>query len=212
MKIRWHGHSCFEISNDITIVTDPHDGKSIGIKPPAVKADIVLISHEHSDHNCIQSIKGGNIKVVKAPGTKKIEDTIITGIKTYHDDSHGTKRGENIVFGFNIEGISFCHLGDLGHVITAEDVKKLMPIHILFIPVGGAFTADSVSAWEIIKALKPKIVIPMHYKVGGLLLPLQSPEEFLKNAKAMHINKVGNEIDFEKEDLPDNTEIWFFTL
>jgi len=212
MKIRWHGHACFEISNDNTVVTDPHDGKSIGIAPPVVKADIVLVSHDHFDHNCVRIVKGENIKVMNAPGSKKIGDVQVTGISSYHDEVKGMKRGKNIIFKFVLDDVIFCHLGDLGHAPDEEILEKIGKVDVLFVPVGETFTIDAKTAYDIVEKIMPKVAVPMHYRIGGLSLSIQGPESFLKKAKGININRVGNEIDFEKEDLPNETEIWFFSL
>lgn len=212
MKVRWHGHACFEISDSKTIVTDPHDGKSIGIAPPVVKADIVLVTHDHFDHNCVRVVRGEDIKVVKTLGSKKIGDVQITGIPSYHDEVKGAKRGKNIIFKFVLDNITFCHLGDLGHVLDDETLKKIGNVDVLFIPVGGVFTIDGKKAYSVVQKISPKIAVPMHYRVGGLSLSIHGPEAFLKKAKDIKINRVGNEMDFESEDLPDETEIWFFSL
>lgn len=212
MKIRWHGHACFEISDGKTIVTDPHDGKSIGIAPPVVKADIVMVSHDHFDHNCTRIVKGENIKVVNGSGSKKIGDVQVTGMPSYHDEVKGEKRGENIIFKFVLDDISFCHLGDLGHIPDDETLEKIGKVDVLFVPVGGTFTIDGGKAWSVVQKIRPKVAVPMHYRIGGLSLSIQPPELFLKKAKDININKVGNEIDFEKEDLSDDMEIWFFSL
>jgi L-ascorbate metabolism protein UlaG (beta-lactamase superfamily) len=212
MKIRWHGHACFEISDGKTIVTDPHDGKSIGIAQPVVKADIVMVSHDHFDHNCTRIVKGENIKVVNGFGSKKIGDVQVTGMPSYHDEVKGGKRGENIIFKFVLDDISFCHLGDLGHIPDDENIEKIGKVDVLFVPVGGTFTIDGVKAWSVVQKIRPKVAVPMHYRIGGLSLSIQGPESFLKKAKGININRVGNEIDFEKEDLSDDMEIWFFSL
>ncbi|MEW6070297.1 MAG: MBL fold metallo-hydrolase [Candidatus Thermoplasmatota archaeon] len=213
MRIRWYGHACFEISNELTIITDPHDGKSIGIKPPAVKGDIVLVSHDHYDHNCIRVVKGDKLEIVKEAGIKKIKNITINGIKTYHDEVEGAKRGANLIFAFTLHDISFCHLGDLGHVLNEEHVNALGAIDIIFIPVGGTFTITGKEAWEVIKMLKPRVIIPMHYKIAGLSLPIVTLDDFLgKCSKDINVNRVGNEIEFEKEDIPNKPEIWVFTL
>ena len=211
LQIRWHGHSCFEITNDITLVTDPHDGKSIGIPAPVVEGDIILVSHDHYDHNSVKSVEKGGSKVVKDERKRTVLNVDIKGIKTYHDENSGEIRGENIIFKFLIDGVSFCHLGDLGHKIEEDIVEKIGTVDILFIPVGGNFTIDSDDAWEIIKLIKPTIIIPMHYKIGGLSLPIDTIDKFLEKSN-FKILKVGNEIDFEKADIPKETEIWTFTL
>jgi L-ascorbate metabolism protein UlaG (beta-lactamase superfamily) len=211
IQIRWHGHSCFEIKNNITLVTDPHDGKSIGIPAPNVEGDIILVSHDHYDHNSIKSVEKDGSKIVNEENKRDIFNIPINGFKTYHDSHLGEKRGDNIIFKFTIDGISFCHLGDLGHIPDEEVIHKIGEVDVLFIPIGGNFTIDSKQAWEIVNLIKPKITIPMHYKIGGLSLPIEGIDSFLEIIKD-EIVKVGNEIEIEKEDLPKNHEIWTFTL
>jgi L-ascorbate metabolism protein UlaG (beta-lactamase superfamily) len=110
-----------------------------------------------------------------------------------------------------MDGMKFCHLGDLGHELDEATVQKIGPVDILFIPVGGNFTIDDKKAWNIIKKIKPKIIIPMHYKIGGLSISIAGLDPFLDQSK-YKVNYVGNEIDIEKEDLPSEPEIWTFTL
>jgi L-ascorbate metabolism protein UlaG (beta-lactamase superfamily) len=110
-----------------------------------------------------------------------------------------------------MDDIKFCHLGDLGHEIDEESVQKIGDVDILFIPIGGTFTVDADQAWNVVNMIKPKITIPMHYKIGGLSLPITGIEPFLAKNKFKTL-KVGNEIDIEKDDLPKDPEIWTFTL
>lgn len=211
LQIRWHGHACWEITNDITLVTDPHDGKSIGIPAPSVTGDIILVSHNHYDHNSVKSVEKDGAKVVLDGRKRNISNIEINGIDSYHDENQGAKRGTNIMYKFVIDGIKFCHLGDLGHDLDGETVDKIGEVDILFVPIGGTFTVDDKKAWDVINKIKPKIIIPMHYKIGGLSLPIAGIDPFLEQAKYKVIH-VGNEIDIEKEDLPSKPEIWTFTL
>jgi len=211
LQIRWHGHSCFEITNEVTLVTDPHDGKSIGIHAPSVTGDIVLVSHDHYDHNSVKSVEKDGSKIVTDTRKRNISNVEIKGFETFHDESHGEKRGNNIIYKFTMEDIAFCHMGDLGHDLDENTVQKIGDVDILFIPIGGTFTLDATQAWRLIKKVKPRIAVPMHYKIGGLSLPITEIEPFLEKSK-YEILKVGNEIDIEKEDLPDEPEVWTFTL
>ncbi|MDD4307959.1 MAG: MBL fold metallo-hydrolase [Thermoplasmata archaeon] len=214
MLIRWHGHSCFEIGSDeeITVVTDPHDGKSIGIKQPHVSADIVLMSHDHFDHNCERIVQGLDKKVVTKPGSHTIKAIPILGVSAFHDEEEGKKRGQIVIFRFEIGGLKFCHLGDLGQMLDDAQAEKIGPVDILFIPVGGTFTLDAIKAWKVIKKLKPRVIVPMHFRVGGLSLSIAPVDEFLAKAKADQVVKVGNEIEMAKEDLPEEQEVWVFSL
>jgi len=211
LEIRWHGHSCFEISNEHTLVTDPHDGKSIGIPTPMVTADLVLVSHNHFDHNSTRTVSTNNTTIITEKRKRKINDILVKGMQTFHDSCNGEKRGKNIVFNFTIENITFCHLGDLGHLLDEKQIQSLKSTDILFIPVGGTYTLNAEQAWDLIKKIEPKIVIPMHYKIEGLSLPLSPVDDFLSLA-TFEVFKVGNQIDIESEDLPTNPEIWIFTL
>lgn len=211
LQIRWHGHSCFGITNEITLVIDPHDGKSIGIHAPNVTGDIVLVSHDHYDHNSVKSVEKEGAKIITDTRKRNIANVEIKGIESFHDGCRGEKRGNNIIYKFTMEDITFCHMGDLGHDLDEDAVQKIGDVDILFIPIGGTFTLDAKQAWRIIKKVKPRIAVPMHYKIGGLSLPITEIEPFLEENN-YEILKVGNEIDIEKEDLPEEPEIWTFTL
>ena len=211
LQIRWHGHACWEITNDVTLVTDPHDGKSIGIPAPNVVGDIILVSHDHYDHNSVKSVEKEDSKVVTDERKRNISNIEIFGINSFHDEDMGAKRGSNIIYKFTIDGIKFCHLGDLGHNLDEEVVQKIGDVDILFVPIGGTFTVDDKQAWDVINKIKPRIIVPMHYKIGGLSLPIAGIDPFLEKNR-YKILKVGNEIDIEKEDLPEEPEVWTFTL
>lgn len=215
MRIVWHGHSCFEMDNgDLVVVTDPHDGKSIGIKPPDVSADVVLVSHNHFDHNATRMVVNDNSRVVTdRDSANKVPELNITIIPAKHDDVNGAKRGDINMYLFTISGINFCHLGDLGHRLD-ENTHALFdrPVDILFIPIGGRFTIDSRDALDVVSTLKPKVAIPMHYKISGLTLPIDGPENFINAFK--DVNRIGSEIDFSPDELKDieDTEVWLFSL
>ena len=213
MKIRWHGHACFEIRNGgATVVTDPHDGKQIGLPVPNVKADIILKSHDHFDHNAVRVVKG-NPKVVKDAGDVEISGVKIRGVSAFHDEEKGAKRGANIIFRFTMNGLTFCHLGDLGHVVSGETAAELGKIDILFTPVGSVFTIDAKGAFDMVNLLKPRVVVPMHYKVGSLSLNIQDVTPFLKMFDKSAVTQVGNEVEFDAKDLPEKgTAVWVFSL
>jgi L-ascorbate metabolism protein UlaG (beta-lactamase superfamily) len=192
-------------------VTDPHDGKSIGIPAPSVAGDIILVSHDHYDHNSVKTVEKEDSKVVTDERKKNISNVEIRGIESFHDECDGEKRGKNTIYKFTMNDITFCHLGDIGHELDENAVQQIGDVDILFIPIGGTFTIDAKRAWKVINTIKPKIAIPMHYKIGGLSLPIAGIDPFLEKNK-YKILKVGNEIDIEREDLPSETEIWTFTL
>lgn len=211
LEIRWHGHSCFELSNEYTLVTDPHDGKSIGIPTPPVKADIILVSHDHFDHNSTKTVSHEKTTIITEKRKRSIHDITIKGLETYHDTCHGKKRGKNIVYLATIDQITFAHLGDLGHMLDEKQIETLRKVDVLFIPVGGTYTLNGEQAAELIEKIQPHITIPMHYKIEGLSLPLAPLDDFLSYT-SYEVIKVGNQIDIEQDDIPSNPEIWVFTL
>ena len=212
MRIRWHGHACFEVAGSSVVVTDPHDGKSIGIKPPCASADIVLVSHDHFDHNCAKMVSGSDSSVVTDPVMTVDRGVRIEGFEADHDDQGGSKRGKITVFKFELDGFSFCHLGDLGHVVDDTLAEHLSGVDFLFVPVGDVFTIGPESALRVIDKVKPKIAVPMHYRTQGLSLSIRPLQDFTKLVDGDRILKVGNEVDIASDDLPEKgTEYWIFS-
>jgi len=166
--IKWHGHACFEVidSRGRSIVFDPHDGTSIGISPPRAKADIVLSSHKHFDHDAVSVVaKPGAKTLVEKEGVFDVNGIRVEGFLTYHDKSMGALRGRNVVYKVEVDGLVLLHLGDLGHVVTEDLLEKLGSIDVLFVPVGGTFTIDAKEAVTVVESIRPRIAIPMHYKI-----------------------------------------------
>ncbi len=185
MKITWHGQSCFKIvTKDTTIITDPFS-KDIGLKPPHYEANIVTISHDHYDHNNVSALRGEPF-VIKGAGEYELRDIVILGINSFHDQKEGKERGPNTIYVIEAEdNMRICHLGDLGQKeLTDEQIDAIGDIDILMIPVGGVYTIDSEEAANIINAIEPKIVIPMHYKIPGLNIKLGEIDDFLKEMGA----------------------------
>lgn len=206
MEIKWHGHSCFEITSEegMVIVTDPYDG-SYGYPVPELTADIVTVSHEHRDHNNVAAIKS-EPEVVKGAGEHICKGMRFYGVKTYHDTSSGAERGENTAFLFDVDELRLCHLGDLGQVLEASQLRSIKEkdVDVLFIPVGGVYTIDAKGANEVLGQLEPKIAIPMHYKTPPLRLNIQKVDPFLKGKTRVIREK---RLVVRKEDLPEEPEI-----
>ena len=192
------------------MVTDPHDGKSIGVKTPVVKADVLLISHEHFDHNCARIVRG-DFKCVRELGHRLEKGVDIRGVPAFHDDCGGAKRGKVTIFRFELDGVVFCHLGDLGHMLDEATVAELQPVDVLFLPVGGVFTIDGKQARELISILKPKVAVPMHFRIGGLSMSIHTINDFLEGLPEDKVVRVGNEIEFMPDELPEETEYWIFS-
>ncbi|MFT5873949.1 MAG: L-ascorbate metabolism protein UlaG (beta-lactamase superfamily) [Clostridium sp.] len=191
MKITWLGHSCFllENSNGRKLLTDPFD-TTLGYERYKGSLDVVTISHQHFDHNYTKGLSG-NYKIIDKISDFYECDIPIKGTPSYHDKDKGAKRGDNIIFTFRMDGYTLCHLGDLGHALSDEDIEAIGSVDILFIPVGGNYTIDGKEASEVTKKINPKIVIPMHYKTPLVSFPIDGVEKFLmymKNASKIDSN------------------------
>lgn len=185
MNIIWHGQSCFEIiatpakNSQIRIVIDPFS-EEIGLKLPKLEADILLVTHQHYDHNNIKSILG-NPFLIEGSGEYEVKKVFIRGIDSWHDDKEGRERGENTVYTIDTEDLRLCHLGDLGQKeLTSEQLEKIGEVDILMIPVGGTYTISGKEALKIMSQIEPKITIPMHYQIPKLKIKIDGLDKFLK--------------------------------
>jgi len=179
MDITWLGQSCFRLRFKAAIViTDPYNG-DLGLKLPRQKADIVTISHEHEDHNNLRAISG-EPRVCRGPGEYERAGIFIFGIPTFHDRRNGRDRGPNTAYLIEGEGLSICHLGDLGHVPTQAQIEQLNALDVLLIAVGGQGTLNAAQAAEVVSLLGPRFVVPMHYQLPGLKVKLDPVTRFLQ--------------------------------
>ena len=179
MKIRWYGHACFLITtiSGLRILTDPFD-ETVGYNLPGISPDIVTVSHDHFDHNAVDLLSG-DFDLIRTPGPHQVRGLTIQGLATYHDDVHGTKRGDNIVYTIEADGLRVTHLGDLGHTLSASQIMALRPINVLLVPVGGFYTINALEAKEVVQALNPDVIIPMHYKTPVISFPIAAVDDFL---------------------------------
>lgn len=180
MTITWFGQSCFRIeAKDASILIDPFS-KEIGLKPPKIKDNIVLVTHEHYDHNNLEGLNSDSF-VIRNPGEYEKGGIAVYGILSYHDKSEGKERGLNTIYIIKVEDTILCHLGDLGQSkLTDEQVENIGDVDILMIPVGGTYTIDAKEAVGVISQIEPKIIIPMHYKLPGLASNLVGVDKFIK--------------------------------
>jgi L-ascorbate metabolism protein UlaG (beta-lactamase superfamily) len=207
VTLQWFGHAYFLISDKIKIAIDPFQDLE-GYPNPQVSADVVLVTHEHFDHNKTEAVSG-HPQIVRGFGQKSVKGIEFTGAKTYHDESKGSQRGENTVFVFELDGIRFAHGGDLGHLLSDQQVKEIGRVDVLMIPVGGYYTIDAQRAWTNVEKIKPKIVIPMHYKQPfmGKNFPIEKVDVFLAGKK--NVNRLDkNVLVLEKDKLPLETTIY----
>jgi len=205
MKIEWLGHASFMITSDtgIKIITDPYEPDE-RLKYGEIKesADIVTVSHEHGDHSNIGAV-GGNPEAIR--GTAKVKGIEFRGISTYHDNAKGQQRGKNTIFCFEVDGVRVCHLGDLGHQLNDKQMAELGSVDILLIPVGGNYTIDAKVAGQLCERLKPKVIIPMHFKNDKCTFPIAGVDEFLQGKEGVS-RLDASEVEFKQGELPVTTK------
>ncbi|MCM1195228.1 MAG: MBL fold metallo-hydrolase, partial [Firmicutes bacterium] len=179
MKIQYLGHSCFRLISEMgtTIVCDPYEGDTVGFDMPRVRADAVTVSHHHKDHDCTDNIMGSYAEL-DAEITVCADDVEIVSIPTFHDEVKGAKRGNNLVFKFNIDGLTVVHMGDVG-CFDENLVKQIYGCDVLMIPVGGVYTVNAEVAKKYVDAVCPKTVIPMHYGTPYHKFDLDGIDNFL---------------------------------
>ncbi|MFC1904148.1 MBL fold metallo-hydrolase [Chloroflexota bacterium] len=209
MKIKWLGHASFLITSDAgtRIITDPYTpNERLAYDEIKESAEIVTVSHEHGDHNNVAAV-GGNPEVVRGPVAVEVKGIKFKGTPTHHDEAGGSKRGDNTIFCFEVDGIRACHLGDLGHQLGDKEAAELGKVDILFIPVGGNFTIDAKVATGVCNQLQPKVIIPMHYqneRCSGF--PVAGVDEFLQGKEDLNRLDV-SEVEFKPGELPATTHI-----
>lgn len=214
MVIRYLGHSAFRLKGSTaSVITDPFDSRAVGMQFPRTSAEIVTVSHAHSDHNQVSSV-GGDPFVIIGPGEYEVKGVRIHGITTFHDQEQGAKRGENIIYLFTIDSINLLHCGDLGHKLSEEQLEHLGNVDILLIPVGGVFTVDPAEAAAITAQIEPKIVIPMHYHTQKLnqasFGQLAGMEKFLAELGKEDVVRT-DKLVIAESSLPEEMEVVVFS-
>jgi L-ascorbate metabolism protein UlaG (beta-lactamase superfamily) len=190
MRVDWHGQSAFTLDGEAaTVFVDPWGDMSAaasrGIEwnyPPIsapADVDLLVVTHEHSDHNGVEAIDGEPTLVRSQPGTHDSPLGDVVAIASEHDDAAGTERGPNTIVVFTLDGLRVAHFGDFGQAsLRPQQRAHLDGIDLLFIPVGGGFTIGGAAAAEIAKDLAPSWVVPMHYRTGRINF-LETEEEFV---------------------------------
>jgi L-ascorbate metabolism protein UlaG (beta-lactamase superfamily) len=177
ITFKWYGQACFliETSQGTRIITDPVQMGAYKV-PENVQPDIVTVSHEHADHNKVDAVSGNPVVLrgLTSGGRdfaqidRKIKDVEIFTVPSFHDPNQGQQRGKNAIFVFVFDGIKVAHLGDLGHILSDDQVKRIGPVDVVMIPVGGTYTIFGKEADQVISQLRPKmIVFPMHFKTDA---------------------------------------------
>ena len=210
MNIKYLGHAAFAITSDagLKIITDPYEvNEELGLTYGEINesADIVTVSHDHFDHCNVAAVKG-NPEVVRRAGRSTAKGVEFRGIASYHDEAKGKLRGNNIIFCFELDGIRLCYLGDLGHLLDDKQVSEIGSVDILFIPVGGYYTIDAKAATQVCNQLKPRVIIPMHYKTEKGIPNIVGVDEFIKGKNNV-TRQDSSEVEFKAGKLPASTQI-----
>ena len=202
MKLQYLGHSSFRIISDMgmTIVTDPYKSDMVGLQMPLVRCDVVTMSHHHADHDCTESILGHPTEI-DVCGACAADDVAINSFETFHDDKKGSLRGKNLVFTFLVDGLKIAHLGDIG-CLDEKVAQSLVGCDLLLVPVGGTYTVDHLGAKWYVDKINPKIVIPMHYKMGTSTIDIAPVDDFLSLFDQQQIRHVGDTLNLF--DTPEN--------
>ena len=198
MKIKYLGHSSFYIEANKSVVTDPFH--NIGYEMERVSADYCLISHSHFDHNAAEYVKNATV-IDGESKTAAGKEISLCAIKTFHDEFKGKRRGENLVYKFTLDGVSFCHLGDIGERLNGDFLGKVGGVDVLFVPIGGNYTINEAEAAKYVDGIKPKLIVPMHYKTAFSNIDIDGYENFTSRYKSI-IRQEG-EFVFDRSSLED---------
>ncbi|MFH1735636.1 MAG: MBL fold metallo-hydrolase [bacterium] len=225
VKVEWFGHSCFllTLGNGTKILIDPYDTSRIPYELPEGPVDVIVSTHDHFDHNAVDAIhadvilhaSGDDSTFWGSNGDQAIEGRsdlvyMLDGkqvrfqtVASFHDERSGELRGSNGIVRISTDGMTFVHLGDIGTALDADQINALLPVDVLLVPVGGYFTVNAEGAQEIVKAINPKAVLPMHYKTDVLSVdfPITGVDDFLKSYD--HIVRHGSSTTtFHADNLP----------
>ena len=184
-----HAEFLIETESGMRIATDPY-GEGCGYPVKKLRADTALVSHDHFDHNAVENLEGLQTVVDRAGTFTPAAGIRVTALESFHDDENGSKRGKTLLFLVEAEGLRIVHLGDLGCMLNEEQIRLLKQPDVLMIPVGGFYTIDGKTAWEIAKKLQPVVTLPMHYRTAfNADWPISGPENFLEGIPETEIRR-----------------------
>lgn len=217
VRVQWFGQSFFQFtaSNGTRVVIDPFDNTYFNYPiPKDLTADVLLVTHEHNDHRNVGIIGGTPLVCRSQKGVGKFERKGVTVIGTaaFHDENHGAERGPDTIYSLMIDGVRFCHVGDLGCLLTDEQIKNIGPVDVLLLPVGGFFTLDTAKLDKLVTQLNPRVVVPMHFKTRYTpKLPIAAVDDFLRGKS--NVKQLGSAaFTIGKADLPARQEIWVLEI
>ena len=184
MQVEWYGQSAFRLAGGgSTVAIDPFGDMSAlagrGLQfdyPPidGLEADLLLVTHEHRDHNAVEVVGGDPVVLRSTAGTFESPLGTVLAVASEHDENAGTERGPNTIFRFELDGLRVCHFGDFGQRgLREEQAAAIGPVDLLILPVGGGPTIGAEGAALIVERLAPRWAVPMHYRTPrvGFLEP-----------------------------------------
>ena len=207
-RVRWYGQSAFLVAGEKSVFVDPFGdvGAALGARgmkfdyPPiaGVDANLVLVTHEHLDHNGVEVIGGDPAVLRSTAGRLDSPVGEVVAVASEHDDQAGTARGPNTIFCFSLDGLRFCHMGDFGQPeVRAAQREAIGAIDVLFVPVGGGPTIGDTAAADVVRSLRPRAVVPMHYRTPAVGF-LDAPDAFLDALAAPIVRPHASEVDVER--------------
>lgn len=207
MKVHYYAQSAYLFTGDDgrSILIDPYKRTdTLRYDPTFDEPDVLLITHEHGDHNNVAAVPG-DPALVRGDSESDVAGFRIHGMASYHDDKQGAERGPNTIFTFDIDGVTVGHFGDQGCELSAEQLEKLQSVEVMIAPVGGGFTLDPALIWKMAEAIQPNIFIPCHVKTPEIDLPFRPMEDFLAGKE--NIVEQGSDLTIDASSLPDPIQI-----
>lgn len=205
MWLTYWGHACFELASGggTRVILDPYDDQ-LGYPPIRAQVDAALCTHSHGDHCGVDGLAAARVITGPAPGA--VGDIAYRGVPTFHDDVGGAKRGDNTVFVLQVDGLTLCHLGDLGHVLSPEQAAAIGQVDVLMVPIGGFYTLDAVAARSVVAQLAPRIAIGMHYKTRfNPQMPVGDASAFAALGETV---RQGARVALNAATLPPQRQVW----
>lgn len=198
MKLKYNAHACFTLTykNGAVLVTDPFD-ETVTYAPCNDRCDVALISHDHFDHNHIQSLQG-SFETIRTAGSFDVKGLRVTTTESFHDKENGALRGKNLISRIEGDNLCICHLGDLGHMPNGHQKEAIADCDVLLIPIGGVYTIDTDEAEAIIRELKPTVTVAMHFRTDEYDAPFSTEEKFVKDMNAAYMPR---EIEITSENI-----------
>lgn len=198
MKLKYYGHACFTLrfADGTALAIDPFD-ESVSYAPCDESCDAALLSHDHFDHNHVQSLRG-DFAVIREEGVHDVRGVRITAVPSFHDKQRGALRGRNLIFRIEGEGLTIVHLGDLGHMPDENQLRAIAGADVMLTPIGGTYTIDTPEAEALIRLAQPKHAVAMHFRTPDYDFNASTCASFERD---MHAVRMPREVEITKENL-----------